>query len=114
MTTNRCPRLLVQPGMTDPRTEAPQCPNEGRWAPVLQLWSAGFYGKPAEAVLGVFVCDDHRLTDPDEWIAPEGWEQIVQGFRSGGYADPDRSRVKVRFALPTEQIVRELHGGRPS
>ena len=75
------------------------CGQEGTWFPLLLLRAPLDYGdmQPVGAFLGVRVCDDHKLTDPKEWITDEGWAQIEAGFCAVFRVLPDRGRVQVMF-----------------
>lgn len=89
------------------------CGKDGLWYPLLLLRPPLDYGdiKPIAAILGVKVCNDHKLPDPKEWITDEGWVQIETGFRSAFNVLPDRGRVEVIFQLNLPPGF-SAHGGK--
>ncbi len=77
---------------------------KARWQPVLQLWAANYYGRPAELVLSVRSCDAHKSSaTPEAMLAiptsdgQELWALIVAEFVKLKKQSPERQRTRLRW-----------------
>lgn len=70
------------------------------WRPKLLLYAPAKYGAtpPAQAVVGVFVCDSCKaLAKPEDIISNEGWAKIETLFKAMQRAVPVRSRTRLEW-----------------
>lgn len=54
-------------------------------------------GPRGRAELGMYVCEEHALPDPAEYITDISWQIIVTGMRANGHADPCRRTCRIEF-----------------
>lgn len=74
------------------------CGRPGVWIPVLSFAAKVFpRGPRCTAEIGLAVCHEHALPDPDLFLTDAGWKQIMEGLRQAGKAEPDRSTVTITF-----------------
>ncbi len=92
-----------------------RCAEQARWFPTLNLWWKNYYGRPAKAVIGVALCDEHCDDQPlSIYITDDIWNHVVSTFTAQGKPIPDRARAKVTFVRCDDPKVRALHGAAPS
>ena len=73
------------------------CPTPAKWVPILMLKPdpeadkrAIHPGAVARGRAGLPHCDEHRAgVTAESFVTPQGYAQIVAGFRQGGFAAPD-------------------------
>lgn len=72
----------------------------GRWLPVIVLRAPYQYrnSSPADAVLGVLVCDDCKSkTGLQDFLSDAGWTQISDGLVAHGKIAPERDRTALAW-----------------
>ena len=52
----------------------------------------------------LLVCPDHAHPQPAEFVTDDGWNKIVAGMLSSGFAAPARETVKIKFR-PTSRAL---------
>lgn len=83
------------------------CTNEGTAHPVLELRPRGYTGQPANAVLGIRICDEHQPTlSAQDFITDEGWQVLVETARALGKATPDRASTTLHWEAETPPGIR--------
>ena len=73
------------------------CPNRAHWYPSFKLYAKDSLGSPpAVADLELKLCNEHIFDlQVSALLTDEAWQQIVDGFKAAGKAEPDRSRAEL-------------------
>lgn len=76
-----------------------QCPNPGRWQPVLLLYPPHIYGfnEPFKVALSLTVCDGHQRGAVLDDFVPEAWPTIIAGFEAHRRVPPEKSRTQLAW-----------------
>lgn len=72
------------------------CTKPGRWRPVLLL-RVNREHPPAEAELGLSLCDEHRekRNRVEDFLTDAGWKLLAMGIGRAGKAEPDRALTEL-------------------
>jgi hypothetical protein len=75
-----------------------ECSNRAVFTPFITFTAVGHpNGARASAELGMGLCREHAVTDPDLFVDEKVWAMIVAMMASRGRKAPDRASVKIEF-----------------